>query len=177
MFGYGGTEIGGSGVENPGRKSQEPPRLQMPGGRLLLYLVGLRAQTVLLHGALQEEQLAVLQVGGPHQVDVVDHQVGQGGGAGDGGDVAAGATPRRGLVVEAVAQAGLVAAALDPREACFGEVAAEEVGLGGVAGVAWGEICIRRYEIRSIGVSPSSITDKDKLRRESHLTTVACTRR
>ena len=60
-------EVGRAQVGDAGGESEETPRLQVPSVRVvLLDLVGRSGQTVLLHGALQEEELAILQVGGAH---------------------------------------------------------------------------------------------------------------
>lgn len=75
MFRYERLEISISSVENPGGESQQSPSLQMPRIRLLLYDVSLRGQTVLLHGALQEEHLLVFQERRPGQLQMIYDQI------------------------------------------------------------------------------------------------------
>lgn len=76
VLGYEGSEVGGAEVGDAGGEAQEAAGLEVPAVRVvLLGLVRGGGEAVLLHGALQEEQLPVLEVGGAHHLEVVGHEV------------------------------------------------------------------------------------------------------
>jgi hypothetical protein len=76
VLGNEGLKIGRAHVGDPGREAEQTPRFQVPAVRVvLLHLVGGGGQAILLHGALQKEQLAILQMGRPHHFVVIRNQI------------------------------------------------------------------------------------------------------
>lgn len=75
VLGHKRSEVVSAFIEDGGCEAEEATRVQVPVAVLRPRFVSLAGQTVLLHCALQEEELLVLEMGRAHQLQVVNQQV------------------------------------------------------------------------------------------------------